>query len=52
VLNAKAAGATGVVAFNEGNPGRTAVINGGRVDANNSPFIPDIPVAFTSFDIG
>jgi hypothetical protein len=52
VLNAKAAGATGVVVFNEGNPGRTAVINGGRVDANNSPFIPDIPVAFTSFDIG
>jgi Peptidase family M28/PA domain len=52
VLNAKAAGATGVVIFNEGNPGRTSVINGSLLDANNNPFVPDIPVAFTSFDIG
>ena len=52
VLNAKAAGATGVIIFNEGNPGRTAVINGSLLDANNNPFVPDIPVAFTSFDIG
>ncbi|MFL5850399.1 MAG: PA domain-containing protein, partial [Solirubrobacteraceae bacterium] len=51
VLNAKAAGATGVVIFNEGNPGRTSVINGTLL-ANNNPFVPDIPVAFTSFDIG
>jgi Zn-dependent M28 family amino/carboxypeptidase len=52
VLNAKAAGATGVVIFNEGNPGRTAVISGSLLDANNNPFVPDIPVAFTSFDTG
>jgi Zn-dependent M28 family amino/carboxypeptidase len=52
VLNAEAAGATGVVIFNEGNPGRTAVISGSLLDANNNPFVPDIPVAFTSFDIG
>jgi hypothetical protein len=52
VLNAQAAGATGVVIFNEGNPGRTAVINGSLLDANNNPFVPTIPVAFTSFDIG
>ena len=52
VLNAKAAGATGVVIFNEGNPGRTAVLSGSLLDANNNPFVPDIPVAFTSFDIG
>jgi Zn-dependent M28 family amino/carboxypeptidase len=52
VLNAQAAGATGVVIFNEGNPDRTAVINGSLLDANNNPFVPTIPVAFTSFDIG
>jgi Zn-dependent M28 family amino/carboxypeptidase len=52
VLNAKAAGATGVVIFNEGNPGRTAVLSGSLLDANDQPFVPDIPVAFTSFDIG
>jgi len=52
VLNAKAAGATGVVIFNEGNPGRTGLIAGSLLDANNNSFIPDIPVAFTSFDIG
>src|SRR5205085_3722396 len=52
VLNAQAAGATGVVIFNEGNPGRTGVINGSLVDASGNPFVPTIPVAFTSFDIG
>jgi hypothetical protein len=52
VLNAQAAGATGVVIFNEGNPGRTAVVNGSLLDANDNPFVPTIPVAFTSFDIG
>src|SRR4051812_20555318 len=52
VLNAKAAGAVGVVIFNEGNPGRTAVISGSLLDANNEPFVPDIPVAFTSFATG
>jgi hypothetical protein len=52
VLNAQAAGASGVVIFNEGNPGRTAVINGALLDANNNPFVPTIPVSFTSFDAG
>ena len=52
VLNAQAAGATGVVIFNEGNPGRTAVISGSLLDADNNPFVPTIPVAFTSFGIG
>lgn len=52
VLNAQAAGASGAVIFNEGNPGRTAVLSGSLVDANNNPFVPTIPVSFTSFDIG
>src|SRR3954451_11451722 len=52
VLNAVDAGATGVIIFNEGNPGRTAVISGSLLDENDNPFVPDIPVAFTSFDIG
>ncbi len=52
VLNAQTAGATGVVIFNEGNPGRTAVLSGSPLDASNNPFVPTIPVAFTSFDIG
>jgi Zn-dependent M28 family amino/carboxypeptidase len=52
VQNAEAAGASGVIVFNEGNPGRTGVFNGSIVDANGNPFIPTIPVAFTSFDTG
>jgi Zn-dependent M28 family amino/carboxypeptidase len=52
VLNAQAAGASGVIIFNEGNPGRTAVFSGSLVDAAGNPIIPTIPVAFTSFDIG
>jgi hypothetical protein len=52
VINAQAAGATGVIIFNEGNPGRTEVINGSLVDAAGNPIIPTIPVAFTSFAIG
>jgi hypothetical protein len=52
VQNAQAAGASGVVIFNEGNPNRTAVLSGSLLDANNNPFVPNIPVAFTSFDIG
>ena len=43
VLNAKAAGATGVIIFNEGNPGRTAVLSGSLLDANNNPFVPGHP---------
>jgi hypothetical protein len=52
VLNAQAAGASGVVLFNEGNPGRTAVLSGSLLDADNNPFVPTVPVAFTSFDTG
>jgi hypothetical protein len=52
VLNAQAAGAVGVVIFNEGNPGRTGVISGSLLDANDDPFVPNIPVAFTSFATG
>jgi hypothetical protein len=52
VLNAQAAGASGVIVFNEGNPGRTGVFNGSLVDASGNPIIPTIPVAFTSFDTG
>jgi hypothetical protein len=52
VLNAQAAGASGVIIFNEGNPGRTGVVNGSLVDAAGNPIIPTIPVAFTSFDTG
>jgi Zn-dependent M28 family amino/carboxypeptidase len=52
VQNAQAAGASGVIIFNEGNPGRTALFAGSLVDAAGNPIIPTIPVAFTSFDIG
>jgi hypothetical protein len=52
VLNAQAAGASGVIIFNEGNPGRTGVLAGSLQDAAGNPIIPTIPVAFTSFGIG
>src|SRR3954452_5326677 len=52
VQNAEAAGATGVIVFNEGNPGRTSVFSGSLQDANDQPIIPTIPVAFTSFATG
>ena len=52
VINAEAAGAAGVVIFNEGNPGRTAVLSGSMLDADNNPFVPHVPVAFTSFATG
>ena len=52
VLNAQAAGASGVIIFNEGNPDRTDVIDGTLLDANDNPIQPTIPVAFTSFAIG
>jgi len=52
VLNAEAAGASGVVIFNEGQPGRTAVLAIGLFDANGNPVNPNIPVAFTSFAVG
>ena len=52
VQNAQAAGASGVVIFNEGNPGRTDLLNGSLVDAAGNPIVPTIPVAFTSFALG
>src|SRR3954454_22168362 len=50
--NAEAAGASGVIVFNEGNPGRTGVFSGSLQDANDQPIIPTIPVAFTSYETG
>jgi hypothetical protein len=52
VQNAQAAGASGVIIFNEGNPGRTADFAGSLSDAAGNPIIPTIPVAFTSFQNG
>jgi hypothetical protein len=52
VLNAQAAGASGVIIFNEGNPGRTGVVNGSLTDASGNRIVPTIPVAFTSFATG
>ena len=52
VLNAEAAGAAGVVIFNEGNPGRTGLQLGILIDAAGNSFVPTIPVAFTTFAVG
>jgi len=52
IQNAQAAGASGVIIFNEGNPGRTDLLIGSIVDANGTPFVPNIPVAFTTFAVG
>ncbi len=52
VLNAQAAGATGVIIFNEGNPGRTGLLVGSLVDAAGNRIVPTIPVAFTTFGVG
>jgi hypothetical protein len=54
VLNAQAAGAAGVIIFNEGNtnPDRTGLLIGSLLDAADNPFIPTIPVAFTTFAVG
>jgi Zn-dependent M28 family amino/carboxypeptidase len=49
VLNAQAAGASGVIIFNEGNPDRTDLLIGSLIDAGGNPIVPTIPVAFTSF---
>jgi hypothetical protein len=46
VANATAAGASGVIIFNEGNPGRTGVFNG------TLGGIASVPVAFTSWNVG
>jgi len=52
VLNAEAVGASGVVIFDEGNPGRTGLFGGQLADANGFPITPTIPVAFTTFAVG
>jgi hypothetical protein len=52
VLNAQAAGASGVIIFNEGNPGRTRLLVGSLFDTSGNTFTPTIPVAFTTFDAG
>jgi hypothetical protein len=44
--NAEAAGASAVVIFNEGNPGRTSLFSG-ALDGTET-----IPVLFTSYDVG
>jgi Zn-dependent M28 family amino/carboxypeptidase len=52
VLNAQAAGASGAIIFNEGNPGRTDLLSGNLLDGNDNRIVPTIPVAFTSFGDG
>jgi hypothetical protein len=54
VQNAQAAGASGVIIFNEGNsnPDRTGLLIGSLQDAAGNPIIPTIPVAFTTFAVG
>jgi hypothetical protein len=52
VLNAQAAGAIGVVIFNEGNPGRTGLQGVNLVDANGATFAADIPVISVTFAVG
>ena len=49
VANAQAAGAVGVIIFNEGNPDRTAAPGWGYLDAYNPP---SIPVALSSYSVG
>ncbi|HEY6828109.1 MAG TPA: M28 family peptidase [Gemmatimonadaceae bacterium] len=52
VLNAQAAGASGVIIFNEGNPGRTDLLGVSLFDAANNEIVPTIPVASVSFATG
>src|SRR5919198_1773771 len=52
VQNAQAAGAVGVIIFNEGNPGRTDLLIGSLVDAAGNPIVPTIPVSFVSYAVG
>jgi Peptidase family M28/PA domain len=52
IQNAETAQASGVIIFNEGNPGRTGVQGISVVDANGNPFVPTVPVASTTFAIG
>jgi hypothetical protein len=50
--NAEAAGASGVIIFNEGNPGRTEAFSGSLVDAAGNQVTLRIPVIFTPFALG
>ena len=52
VQNAEAAGASGAIIFNEGNPDRTDLLGIGIFDAAGNPFTPSIPVAGVSFATG
>src|SRR5204863_8360047 len=52
VQNAQAAGAKGVIIFNEGNPGRTGLQGIGIVDAAGNTFVPNIPVGSVPFATG
>jgi hypothetical protein len=56
VQNAQAAGAAGVIIFNEGNTNtsddRVGLQIGSLQDAAGNPIIPTIPVAFTTFAVG
>jgi hypothetical protein len=53
VLNAQAAGASAVIIFNEGNPGRTGIFGGGGlVDGDGNRIVPNIPVTFVPFATG
>jgi hypothetical protein len=51
--NAVAAGAAGVLIFNEGQPGRTGLAGGGgMIDAAGNSVVPNIPVGFVPFAEG
>jgi Zn-dependent M28 family amino/carboxypeptidase len=52
VINAKNAGAAGVIIFNEGNPNRTGLQGVSLADANNTPFAATIPVVSVTFAVG
>jgi hypothetical protein len=52
IQNAQAAGASGVLIFNEGQPGRTDTMGINIIDANGNGFVPRIPVGFTTFTLG
>jgi len=52
VLNAQAAGAIGVIIFNEGNPGRTGLQGINLIDANGTTFAASIPVISVTFAVG
>ena len=52
VQNAQAAGASAVLIFNEGNPGRTGLFDSPLVDSDGKQFVPNIPVDYLTFASG